>query len=113
MGFVRSKAESALFIKKTERGLVLALFYFDDIIVTGSDDHSIALLKHLKNKFEIKDLGNLKYFLGIEVARSRKGIVLNQRWRSFLEVAYSLTSGIHSFSAKVRSRSHCSCSSHR
>lgn len=57
-GGFRTKAESALFIKKTERGLVLALVYVDDIIVTGSDAHSIALLKdHLKKKFEIQDLG--------------------------------------------------------
>ena len=34
---------------------------------------------YLNDQFHIKDLGDLKYFLGFEVARSNKGLVLNQR----------------------------------
>jgi hypothetical protein len=42
----------------------------DDIIITGDDEMEIARLKKcLSQAFEVKDLGNLKYFLGIEVAR--------------------------------------------
>jgi hypothetical protein len=52
----------------------------DDIIITGDDIVEMAQLKHkLSNEFEVKDLGQLRYFLGIEIARSNKGIVLSQR----------------------------------
>lgn len=54
--------------------------YVDDIIVTGNDHSAIQQLKgFLAENFFIKDLGRLKYFLGIEVARSQHGIFLCQR----------------------------------
>jgi hypothetical protein len=54
--------------------------YVDDMIVTGDDEEEIAQLKvRLGKEFEVKDLGLLRYFLGIEVARGAEGIVLSQR----------------------------------
>ena len=54
--------------------------YVDDIILTGDHDEEILKLKcFLAKEFEIKYLGTLKYFLGMEVARSRKGISVSQR----------------------------------
>ncbi|CAD6271158.1 unnamed protein product [Miscanthus lutarioriparius] len=54
--------------------------YVDDIIITGDDTLEIARLKeNLSKEFEVKDLGQLRYFLGIEIARSARGIVLSQR----------------------------------
>ncbi len=48
------------------------IVYVDDVLLTSNDNEEIQRLKkHLASKFEIKDLGNLKYFLGIKVARSR------------------------------------------
>ena len=49
--------------------------YVDDIVVTGNDTVEIGKLKtYLAKEFEIKDLGTLRYFLDIEVARSKEGI---------------------------------------
>ena len=51
-----------------------------DIIVTGNDKMEKQILRqHLANEFEIKELGKLKYFLGIEVAHSRQGIFISQQ----------------------------------
>jgi hypothetical protein len=52
----------------------------DEIVLTRNDDGEIQNLKHrLANEFETKDLGSLKYFLGIEVTRSKHGIFISQR----------------------------------
>jgi len=56
------------------------LIYVDDILITGNDPNAIiALKKFLHNQFRIKDLGDLKYFLVMEVSRSKKGIFISQR----------------------------------
>ena len=56
------------------------IVYVDDIILTGDDETELAALKkRLAKKFQIKDLGVLKYFLGMEFARSKEGIFVNQR----------------------------------
>ena len=48
------------------------------MIITGNDPKSIEQYKvFLNSQFKIKDLGKLKYFLGIEVARSSKGISIS------------------------------------
>ncbi|KAL0545231.1 hypothetical protein IC582_020381 [Cucumis melo] len=52
----------------------------DDIVLSGDDHAEISQLKQrMGNEFEIKDLGNLKYFLGMEVTRSKEGIFVSQR----------------------------------
>ena len=60
--------------------ITLLIVYVDDIVVTEDDKEEIAHLKRLlAQEFEIKDLGKLRYFLGIEVARSDKRIFISQR----------------------------------
>lgn len=80
IGFQQSKADHSLFTYKMESSYVCALIYVDDVVLDGNDTKFIQFVKrYLNNKFSIKDLGPLKYFLGIEVARSIDGIVLRQR----------------------------------
>ena len=71
---------SVIFIKHGKEGKVAILIvYVDDIVVTGNDVAEIQnLKKHLASSFDIKALGLLSYFLGIEVAYSASGIVLSQ-----------------------------------
>lgn len=59
--------------------VILFIVYVDDIVITGAD-HQIEHLKGLLAKeFEVKDLGQLKYFLGMEIARTKNGIYASQR----------------------------------
>ncbi|KAK2980438.1 hypothetical protein RJ640_013992 [Escallonia rubra] len=76
-----NEGDHTLFIKhSTSRGVTALIVYVDDIIVTENDpDEKETLCKYLAKEFEIKDLGKLKYFLGIEVARSKNGIFVSQQ----------------------------------
>ncbi|RVW83569.1 Copia protein [Vitis vinifera] len=81
LGYKQGQADHTLFVKKSHAGkLAILIVYVDDIILSGNDMGELQnLKKYLSEEFEVKDLGNLKYFLGMEVARSRKGIVVSQR----------------------------------
>ncbi|XP_040364487.1 uncharacterized mitochondrial protein AtMg00810-like [Rosa chinensis] len=79
-GFRRSSADSSMFVRSGSSGRLVVLVYVDDLIITGENEEEInTLKKSLHHKFSINDLGVLKYFLGIEMATSSKGLFLNQR----------------------------------
>ena len=78
-GFIQSKNDYSLFIKKQGSLITMAAVYVDDIILTGIDSATVDKLKrHLDAIFGIKDLGRLHYFLGFEVTYSIDGIILSQ-----------------------------------
>ena len=80
-GFKSSVACSSLFIKSTGNSFTDLLVYVDDIVVASNDEQYVKDLKEfLNSQFKLKDLGNLRYFLGVEVATSNKGISINQRY---------------------------------
>ncbi|RVW89138.1 Retrovirus-related Pol polyprotein from transposon RE1 [Vitis vinifera] len=81
LGYKQGQANHTLFVKKSHaEKMAILIVYVDDIILSGNDMEELQKLKkYLSEEFEVKDLGNLKYFLGMEVARSRKGIVVSQK----------------------------------
>nr|GEW29923.1 ribonuclease H-like domain-containing protein [Tanacetum cinerariifolium] len=77
---VTTKSDYSLFTKKFGDVFIALLVYVDDIIITGNNLDEINKFKQfLKTKFMIKDLGKLKYFLGIEVLETPTGVCLNQK----------------------------------
>ena len=76
----KSKSDHFVFYNNFSSGIILLVVYVDDIVIARSDSKGILSLKSfLHSQFHIKDLGMLKYFLGVEVMRSKQGILLSQR----------------------------------
>jgi hypothetical protein len=72
-GFQTSNANFSLYVKKIDHGIIVIIIYVDDLIIIRDNDVNIFDLKKLlKQKFEMKDLGELHYFPGIEVIQSLK-----------------------------------------
>lgn len=79
-GFKNSLSDTSLFILKHNGKFVYVLVYVDDILVTGSDNNLVQqVIAALSNRFSIKDMGNLSYFLGIETIRTPQGLHLRQQ----------------------------------
>ncbi|XP_056690240.1 uncharacterized mitochondrial protein AtMg00810-like [Spinacia oleracea] len=79
-GFTQSRSDYSLFTKETESDLTVILVYVDDLIVAGTNLNEINAAKaFLSSQFHMKDMGELRYFLGIEVDRTDDGIFLSQK----------------------------------
>jgi hypothetical protein len=80
LGFLPSKADTSLFFYNNGKHSIFVLVYVDDIIVVSSSPEATkTLLSDLQKEFALKDLGDLHYFLGIEVKKARDGLVLSQQ----------------------------------
>lgn len=79
-GVTQSKNDYSLFTLGSGSSLVVLLVYVDDIILAGPRaEHVNAAQNLLQRLFKLKILGDLKYFLGLEIGRSSKGISMSQR----------------------------------
>nr|GEZ16230.1 putative ribonuclease H-like domain-containing protein [Tanacetum cinerariifolium] len=67
-GFKQSNSDHTLFLKWKRKLVTCLIIYVDDMIITGNDEEEMTRLRtNLFKEFEMKDLGRLKYFLGIEM----------------------------------------------
>uniref|UniRef100_A0A6N2LVW3 Reverse transcriptase Ty1/copia-type domain-containing protein n=1 Tax=Salix viminalis TaxID=40686 RepID=A0A6N2LVW3_SALVM len=79
-GFHQSLSDYSLFVRSHQGNFLALLVYVDDVLLAGNNLQDIEDTKlFLSKQFKLKDLGKLKYFLGIEVARSQHGINLSQQ----------------------------------
>ena len=69
LDYKQSDIDHTLFIKQKIGKVTAFIVYVNDMVVTKNDSSEITTLqRQLTTEFELRDLGNLKYFLGIEVA---------------------------------------------
>ena len=78
MGFTKSEADSNLYYKVKDGNPVMLLLYVDDLFVTGMDGLVVDMKRKIAAEFEIKELGMMHYFLGMEVWHNEDGISLGQ-----------------------------------
>jgi len=79
LGFIQSKSDYSLFTRLQGSSFIALLVYVDDIVLAGNDSEALSTFTLLLNQqFQLKDLGDLKFFLGLEIARNSTGISLCQ-----------------------------------
>jgi hypothetical protein len=78
-GFINAKSDSSLFVFHDGSILAYCLVYVDDLILTGNNSTFVAsIIDQLGQKFSLKDLGPLHFFLGVEVIPTKEGLFLTQ-----------------------------------
>jgi len=79
-GYSQSTSDYSLFTLQHNTDFTAILVYVDDIILAGTSLTEFQRIKSILDaQFKIKDLGILKYLLGLEVAHSKEGILVSQR----------------------------------
>ena len=79
-GLSHTEADYSLFYVTSSKGIIILILYVDDLLVTGSDNDGICSLKQkLMQRFDMIELGNVTYYLGVEFIRSDFGIFLSQK----------------------------------
>nr|GEY99200.1 uncharacterized mitochondrial protein AtMg00810-like [Tanacetum cinerariifolium] len=78
-GFQRGTIDQTLFIKKQKRDILLVQIYVDDIIFGATNkDLCKSFEKLMKDKFQMSSMGELTFFLGIQVKQKKDGIFISQ-----------------------------------
>ena len=80
LGFKSSHSDPSLFVQHTGNDIIILLLYVDDIIITGSSDQLIQrVVTNLSEVFEMKDMGQLTVFLGLQISYNSFGDIERTR----------------------------------
>ena len=77
---MKSQSDNSLYVRSNSKSPIIIILYVDDLVIGGEHLVNINKVKSLlSNKFEMTDMKELHYFLGIEVIRTPAGIMISQR----------------------------------
>lgn len=80
LGFKQSKTDYSLFTSIVGNTITLVLVYVDDLLISGNSQSEISKIKMLlSNSFHMKDLGDVRYFLGLEIDKTNAGYFISQK----------------------------------
>ena len=78
-GFQRGTIDNTLFLKEKAQDLLVVQIYVDDIIFGATNDSMCKDFENcMKSKFEMSSMGELQFFLGLQVKQTNEGIHLSQ-----------------------------------
>ncbi|GBM97221.1 Retrovirus-related Pol polyprotein from transposon TNT 1-94 [Araneus ventricosus] len=79
-GFEQSKADPCLFKFANNGNPMYIIVYVDDLLIAGKDEDIRKIIKELEEEYELKNLGEVNYYLGINIERTKEGnFALNQK----------------------------------
>eukprot|EP00253_Pinus_taeda_P004188 PITA_04188 len=78
LGFTRSEGDLNLYVKVENDKALILVMYVDDLFLTGADPLTLKCKRELASELEMKDLGLMHYFLGLEVWQKPGEIFLSQ-----------------------------------
>ena len=86
LDFKRSDADPCLYVKHTDEGVMMIALYVDDMLLAAKSKSRIDWMKSmLSDRFEMKDLGEAKVCLGLEITRDRSQKKLWLTQQSYME----------------------------
>ena len=71
LGYSKNEADSNIYFKTSNDEMLILVLYVDDFVIVGDDKLIEKCKQDLIAKFEMKDLGLLHYFLGLEVSQKK------------------------------------------
>ena len=79
VGFKRGEVDKTLFIQKDKKGILVAQVYVDDIVFGATSDYLLkTFVDSMTSTFEMSMVGELTYFLGLQIKQTKEGIFLSQ-----------------------------------
>jgi hypothetical protein len=78
-GYVRGGIDQTLFVKKNLKEIMIAQIYVDDIVFGGTSDQMVEqFVQHMRSEFEMSLVGELTYFLGLQIKQAEDTIFISQ-----------------------------------
>lgn len=78
MGFIQCEADTNLFVRRSQKGILFLLVYVDDLLLAGTPEELGPVTRGLMRLYKMRDLGFPSQFLGIQIERINCKIILHQ-----------------------------------